>query len=85
MGARGSTALLEHFADLANAKTMGGDTLVRALDTETKYVRMKALLPQTGKQAQSPQKQQNQPQQNQNQGGNGHGKFDPNALPSVNQ
>jgi len=78
VGARGSAAMLEHFAELANAKTMSGDTFLAALDAENKYVRMKAMLPQT-KQAQSTQKRQNQTQQNQNQGG-----FNPNALPKAN-
>jgi len=78
VGARGSAAMLEHFADLANAKQMSGDAFAAALDTENKYIKMKAMLPQ--KQAQQvpqAQKVQNQPNK-QNQGG-----FNPNAFPKV--
>jgi hypothetical protein len=77
VGARGSTAMIEHFKELADAKVMSGTTLLSALDTETKYVRMKGMMPQTGKQAQSTQNRQNQ--QNQNQGG-----FNSAALPKAN-
>jgi hypothetical protein len=49
VGARGSAALLEHFADLANAKQMSADAFIAALDTENKYIRMKAMLPPAGK------------------------------------
>ena len=47
VGARGSAAMMEHFADLANAKTMSGSTFLAALNTENKYVQMKAMLPNT--------------------------------------
>jgi hypothetical protein len=47
VGARGSAAMMEHFADLANAKTMSGPTFLAALNTENKYVQMKAMLPNT--------------------------------------
>ena len=45
VGARGSAQMLEHFEDLAKAKGMSGPAFLAALDTENKYVRMKAMLP----------------------------------------
>jgi hypothetical protein len=45
VGARGSAQMLEHFEDLAKAKSMSPDAFLAALDTENKYVQMKAMLP----------------------------------------
>ena len=52
VGARGSAAMLEHFADLADAKKMSGDAFLTALNTENKYVQMKAMLPNVQAKAQ---------------------------------
>lgn len=45
VGARGSAQMLEHFEDLAKAKEMSSSAFRTALDTEARYVRMKAMLP----------------------------------------
>jgi hypothetical protein len=45
VGARGSAQMLEHFEDLAKAKEMSPSAFRAALDTETKYVKMKAMRP----------------------------------------
>lgn len=45
VGSRGGAFMLEHFQDLANAGKMDGPTLLSALDTESKYVARKAMLP----------------------------------------
>lgn len=45
VGSRGGAFMLEHFEDLANAKKMDGSTLISSLDTEAKYVKRKAMLP----------------------------------------
>jgi len=82
VGARGSAQMLEHFEDLAKAKSMSPQAFRAAIDTENSYVRMKAMLPQSGK-AQATQA--SQPTQQNKDGNKGHGKFDPNVLPQVNQ
>jgi hypothetical protein len=45
VGARGSAQMLEHFEDLAKAKSMSADAFLAALDVENKYIHMKAMLP----------------------------------------
>jgi len=45
VGSRGSEAIMEHFASLANAGKMDGETLKTAIDTERRYVTEKAMLP----------------------------------------
>jgi hypothetical protein len=49
VGARGSAQMLEHFEDLAKAKSMSPQAFIAALDTENKYVRMKAMFPPSEK------------------------------------
>jgi len=49
VGARGSAAMLEHFQDLANVKQLSPQAFIAAIDTENKYVRMKAMMPSGGK------------------------------------
>jgi hypothetical protein len=49
VGARGSAQMLEHFEDLAKAKGMSPQAFKAAIDTENSYVKMKAMLPNTGK------------------------------------
>jgi hypothetical protein len=44
VGSRGGSALMEHFQDLANAKTMSGKAFLSALDAENRYIRRKALM-----------------------------------------
>jgi hypothetical protein len=57
VGARGSAQMLEHFEDLAKAKEMSPSAFRTALDTENKYVRMKAMRPgDTTKDATAPKK-----------------------------
>ena len=51
VGARGSAQLLEHFEDLAKAKSMSPQAFKAAIDTENSYVKMKAMLPNAGKAA----------------------------------
>jgi hypothetical protein len=46
VGARGSAQMLEHFEDLAKAKSMSPAAFRAAIDTENSYVKMKAMLPQ---------------------------------------
>ncbi|MGB9233163.1 MAG: hypothetical protein WCC04_02035 [Terriglobales bacterium] len=83
VGARGSAQMLEHFADLANAKKLSPQAFLAALDTENRYIKMKAMLPpaetasQSGstKKATAPTPKVNQ----QNQGMT----FDPNAFPKA--
>jgi hypothetical protein len=48
VGSRGGAFMLEHFQDLANGGKMDGPTLLSALDTESKYVARKAMLPSQG-------------------------------------
>jgi hypothetical protein len=50
VGARGSAQMLEHFEDLAKAKSMSPAAFQAAIRTENSYVKMKAMLPSTGKQ-----------------------------------
>lgn len=45
VGSRGGSALLEHFADLANAGKMDGPTLKSAMASEINYVQDKAMDP----------------------------------------
>ena len=49
VGARGSAARCEHFADLANAKKMDGPTLLSGLNAENNYVTRKAMIPKTSR------------------------------------
>jgi len=49
VGARGSSALMEHFEDLANAKRMDSHTLRAALQSEYTYLTTKAMLPKQPK------------------------------------
>ncbi len=52
VGARGSAQMLEHFEDLAKAKSMSPAAFQAAIATENSYVKMKAMLPNAGKQSQ---------------------------------
>jgi len=45
VGSRGGAFMLEHFEDLANAKKFDGPSLLSALETESRYVKRKAMLP----------------------------------------
>lgn len=54
VGARGSAQMLEHFEDLAKAKEMSPSAFRTALDTEARYVRMKAMLPSAQRTATAP-------------------------------
>ena len=45
VGSKGSEGMMEHFANLADAGKMSGDTLKTALETEKRYVTEKAMLP----------------------------------------
>ncbi len=57
VGARGSAQMLEHFEDLAKAKEMSPTAFRTALDTESRYVKMKAMRPEdTKKQTPQPAK-----------------------------
>jgi hypothetical protein len=45
VGSRGSESIMEHFAGLADAGKMNGETLKAAISTERRYVQEKAMLP----------------------------------------
>ena len=49
VGARGSAAMMEHFADLASAKKMDGPTLLSGLNAENNYVTRKAMIPKNSR------------------------------------
>jgi hypothetical protein len=72
VGAKGSAYIIEHFQEMADAKKMSPSAFRTALDTENRYVKMKAMLPGSkgGKSAPSAANPQIQP-------------FNPNALPKA--
>ena len=73
VGARGSAQLLEHFKDLADAKQMSPSAFKTALDTETRYIKRKAMLP-----GQSKATQPSKPNGKSNTSG-----FDPTLFPKA--
>jgi hypothetical protein len=54
VGSRGGAALLDHFHDLADAKSLTANAFLAALDYEAKYIRRKALLPGGGANQKAP-------------------------------
>lgn len=51
VGSRGGSYMLEHFQDLADAGKMNADTLRTGVKSELDYIKDRAMLPESGKQA----------------------------------